>query len=60
MCLEFRRVLFRSGATPQEYQEHGQFKIPNVEQPSWSHPVIVGGSLYLREQDALYSYDVKK
>ncbi len=48
------------GATPAEYQEKGQFKIPNVEQPSWSHPVIVGGRMYLREQDALYCYDVKK
>jgi hypothetical protein len=28
--------------------------------PSWSHPVIVGGRLYLREQDALYVYDVRK
>jgi len=31
-----------------------------VEQPSWSHPVIAGGKLYLREQDTLYCYDVKK
>jgi outer membrane protein assembly factor BamB len=48
------------GATPKEYQEKGQFKIPGVEQPSWSHPVIVGARLYLREQDALLCYDVKK
>lgn len=48
------------GATPQEYQENGTFKIPDVEQPSWSHPVILGGKMYLREQDALYCYDVSK
>ncbi len=47
-------------ATPKEYLEKGHFKIPDVEQPSWSHPVITGGRLYLREQDALYSYNVKK
>jgi hypothetical protein len=47
------------GATPDEYEEKGTFEIPGVEQPSWSHPVIVGGKLYLREQDALYCYDVK-
>jgi outer membrane protein assembly factor BamB len=53
-------VMALVGATPQEYQEKGVFKIPGVEQPSWSHPVIVGGKLYLREQDTLYCYDVAK
>lgn len=47
------------GATPEEYQEKGTFQIPNVEQPSWSHPVIAGGKLYLREQDVLYCYSIK-
>jgi outer membrane protein assembly factor BamB len=51
-------VMALIGATPDEYQEKGTFKIPGVEQPSWSHPVIAGGKLYLREQDALYCYDV--
>ena len=36
----------------------GSFQIPGVREPSWSHPVILGGCLYLREQDALYSYDI--
>ncbi len=47
-------------ATPQDYQELGQFKIPDVDQPSWSHPVIIGGRMYLREQDALLCYDVRE
>ncbi|HTM53018.1 MAG TPA: PQQ-binding-like beta-propeller repeat protein [Pirellulales bacterium] len=47
-------------ATPEEYREKGQFSIPGVEQPSWSHPVIAGGKLYLREQDTLFCYDMKK
>jgi outer membrane protein assembly factor BamB len=51
-------VMALIGATPGEYQELGRFKIPGVEQPSWSHPVITGGKLYLREQDTLYCYDV--
>ncbi len=46
-------------ATPGGYKEHGSFDIPGVEHPSWPHPVIAGGRLYLREQDALYSYDIK-
>lgn len=53
-------VMALIGATSDEYQEKGQFKIPDVEQPSWSHPVIAGGRLYLREQDALLCYDLKK
>jgi outer membrane protein assembly factor BamB len=46
-------------ATPAGYKEKGSFDIPGVEKPSWSHPVVLGGRLYLREQDALYVYDVK-
>jgi outer membrane protein assembly factor BamB len=53
-------VMALIGATPQDYQEKGQFKIPDVEQPSWSHPVILGGRMYLREQDTLYCYDIHK
>ena len=52
-------VMALIGATPDGYREKSTFEIPGVEQPSWSHPVIVGGKLYLREQDALYCYDVK-
>jgi hypothetical protein len=48
------------GATPNGYEIKGQFDIPNVEKPSWPHPVIFGGKLYLREQDTLYCYDVKQ
>jgi outer membrane protein assembly factor BamB len=50
-------VLIR--ATPEGYQEKGTLTIPEVRNPSWSHPVIAGGRLYLREQDNLYAYDVK-
>jgi hypothetical protein len=46
-------------ATPSGLQVKGEFAIPGVEHPSWSHPVVAGGKLYLREQDNLYVYDVK-
>jgi outer membrane protein assembly factor BamB len=46
-------------ATPAGYSEKGSFTIPDVKGPSWPHPVVVGGRLYLREQDNLYVYDVK-
>jgi len=45
-------------ATPGEYVEHGSFRLPDPPKPSWPHPVITGGRLYLREQDRLYAYDV--
>ncbi len=46
-------------ASPEGYREQGSFEIPNVTRPSWSHPVISNGRLYLREQDTLYVYDIE-
>ena len=46
-------------ASPDGYREHGSFEIPGVEHPSWSHPVIANGRLYLREQESLFAYDVR-
>jgi outer membrane protein assembly factor BamB len=48
------------GATPDGYKLKGSFKIPDCNAPSWPHPVVVGGMLYLREQDNLFCYDVRK
>ncbi len=45
-------------ATPQGYKEHGTFMIPDVHNPSWAHPVVAGGKLYLREQDNLFVYQI--
>jgi outer membrane protein assembly factor BamB len=45
-------------ADPAGYEEKGSFKIPNSRSHSWPHPVVVGGRLYLREQDTLWVYDV--
>ena len=47
-------------ASPAGYTEKGSFSIPGVSGPSWPHPVITGGRLYIREQDALLAYDVKR
>jgi len=48
------------GAAPDEYKLKGTFRIPECNAPSWPHPVVVGGMLYLREQDNLFCYDVRK
>lgn len=45
-------------ANPKTYTLHGSFKPAHQEKESWSHPVVVDGKLYLREQDKLMCYDV--
>ncbi len=47
-------------ASPKELQVKGSFKIPDSTKPSWPHPVIADGKLYLREQDQLLVYNLKK
>jgi len=52
-------------ASPDGWKEHGRFKLdPQSTQRSssgriWTHPVITGGRLYLRDQELVYCYDVK-
>jgi outer membrane protein assembly factor BamB len=45
-------------ATPDGYREHGRFQIENLGRPSWTHPVVANGRLYLRNQHKLTAYDV--
>ena len=47
-------------ATPKEYKLKGKFKIATRHDKSWPHPVIVDGRLYLRDQDELHCYDIKR
>lgn len=45
--------------SPAGYREHGRFTIPEQSgQPTWSHPILTGGLLILRDQDAVYAYTV--
>jgi len=47
-------------ATSSGYKEKGRFTQPDrSKKPSWPHPVIFGGKLYIRDQDVLFCYDVK-
>ena len=53
-------VMVLAEANPAEYKETGSFKIPGSgERPSWSHPVILDGKLYIREQDKILCYDIR-
>lgn len=48
-------------ADPEKYQEVSSFTLPDSgERPSWAHPVIVDGKLYLRQQDQIFCYDLRK
>jgi hypothetical protein len=46
-------------ANPEKYEEAGSFKIGDTKRPSWSHPVILDGKLYVRNQDQILCYDIK-
>lgn len=46
-------------ASPDGYEELGRFNIPDSGLPSWAHPVVCGGKLYIRNQGTLTCYDVR-
>jgi len=53
-------VMALAEVNPTEYKEVGSFKIPGSgDRPSWSHPVILEGKLYIREQDKILCYDIR-
>lgn len=46
--------------SPDGYQETGRFNQPDrSDKPSWSHPAVANGKLYLRDMDTLLVYHVK-
>jgi len=59
-CLSENGVVGLVEATPEAYREKGRFRIPQESLPTWAHPVIAGGRLYLRDQDTIYAYDVRQ
>jgi outer membrane protein assembly factor BamB len=48
-------------ATPEGYHLRSTFALPSYTgTPSWAHPVIAHGKLYIRGNDVLLCYDVKQ
>jgi outer membrane protein assembly factor BamB len=45
-------------ANPIAYVEKGRFEIEDEGLPSWAHPVVCGGKLYIRNQSSLTAYNV--
>ena len=52
-------VVGTGGGDTAGYSEKGRFEIPDKGHPSWAHPVISDGRLYVRNQDTLLVYDIK-
>jgi outer membrane protein assembly factor BamB len=49
-----------AAAAPDAYKEISSFTIPHSgDRPSWSHPVVAGGKLFLREGEYLLCYDLR-
>jgi outer membrane protein assembly factor BamB len=46
-------------ATPEAYRERGRFRIQQDSLPTWAHPVVAQGHLFIRDQDTIYAYDVR-
>ncbi len=52
-------------ATPKGFEMHGQFQLQpqsenrNPKGKVWTHPIVVDGKLFLRDQEYIVAYDVK-
>ncbi|HEY7546447.1 MAG TPA: PQQ-binding-like beta-propeller repeat protein [Blastocatellia bacterium] len=57
--LSENQVVGLAEASPQGYAEKGRFRISDQGWPSWAHPVVCGGKLYIRNQGVLACYNVK-
>jgi outer membrane protein assembly factor BamB len=58
-CLSEGRTVALVEATSDGYKETSRFKFAGPKRPSWPHPVVVGGRLFIRDQDTLHCWDVK-
>ena len=53
--------LLRTQSAYGDLKDAGRFDPKNrSDKPAWSHPVVCGGRLYLRDMDKLAVYDIKK
>jgi len=57
--LSENNVVGLAEASPAGYREKGRFQIADQGFPSWAHPVVCAGKLYIRNQGTLACYDVK-
>ena len=58
-CLDEGHRITLVEATPDAYKPHGEFKLEEFGRPSWAHPVVADGRLYIRDENQLTAYDVR-
>ena len=46
-------------ANPKKFDLISSFRIREGSRPTWAHPVIHNGNLYIRHGEALMVYDIK-
>jgi len=59
-CLGEKQVLGLVEANPKEYVEKGRIELPESGRPSWAHPVVAQGRLFIRDQGTLTCYDISE
>jgi outer membrane protein assembly factor BamB len=65
-CAEKGGIVVLVEPTPAAWTEKGRLKLPqeSKNRPTsgglWTHPVVANGRLYVRDQELLHCYDVKK
>jgi outer membrane protein assembly factor BamB len=47
-------------ARPNQYREVSRFAIRQSRYPTWAPPVIADGRLYIRNQDSLTAFDIRR
>jgi len=57
--LSENNVMGLAEATPTGYKELGRFTVSDQGFPSWAHPVVAGGRLYVRNQGTIATYDIR-
>ncbi len=46
--------------TPEGPREISRFQVPGMKYPCWTAPVLSDGRLFLRSEDQLLSYQLRK
>jgi len=64
---EHEGSVFLVEASPKAYTERGRFQLPRetklregTQGKVWTHPVVINGKLYLRDQDLFFCFNVAK
>ncbi len=59
--LNTRGEMALAEATPEGYREKGRLALPKRSRyATFAHPVVANGRLYIRDEDSIFCYDVKK